>query len=235
MLLELDGIIFDGRAARERALTAAAGALHVPFGRAVAAAAAAAGETGFDAALLPLVTSGGGGAALDATTASLLAHRAGAELGAELESGITLCPGAGECLAQLAAHTRIGVVTQLGRRAAAAVLRLAELEAVATLLVTGDDAAPPPPSPRTYAIALEKLARRTPGRPPRAVALVTGARSAAAATAASVPWLLVSACPLAADAGGEASETRLASATTLDALTWDRLAELAGEPLETAR
>lgn len=254
VLFEIEGILVETTSARRQAFEAALhdGGVGVDA-TVVDAAFAEAGDAAFDQ--LAEALSRHSGNTVDLTDAALLALRAERAYASLLATGVTLVPGAREYLGELAARVRLGVVTRASRQVARQVLELADL-GTAMVLVASDDAVPPKPSPRPYALALSRLARRGRPGPPRVVALEDGPCGAAAAAAAAIPCVVVArdaavttagagtmnlatedaAIVNAAMAGAPAGAGRATTIrSSLDEVTWEMLAALAGEPVETAR
>lgn len=237
VLFEIEGILVETASARRQALATALREGGVSVDAAVVDAAfAGAGDGAFDE--LAEALSRHSGNTVDLTDAALIALRAERAYASLLATGVTLVPGARERLGELAARARLGVVTRASRQVARQVLELAEL-GTAMVLVASDDAVPPKPSPRPYELALSRLARRGQPGPPRVVALEDGPRGAAAAAAAAIPCVVVTTDVSAAGAGMAGAPTAAGPAmsirSSLDEVTWEMLAAVAGEQVETAR
>lgn len=230
VLFELEGVLVETASARRLAMEAALreSGCQLP-GAAIEAAFAEAGDAAFDRVAEAIARHADGG--MDATDTMLLALRAERSFAASMAAGATLAPGAADRLRALAARGRIAVVTRAPRQVADRLLELAELE-TAMVLAASDDPVPPKPSPRPYELALSRLARRgTPGTP-RVVAIEDSPDGVAAAVGAGVPCLRI--VP-----PGRTREMVPAGASaalpSLEAVTWEMLAALAGHKLETAR
>jgi beta-phosphoglucomutase-like phosphatase (HAD superfamily) len=206
-LLELEGVLFDLRAERARALREGLAAEGVradrldaatldvaatlapgDAARAAVAAAAAAGD--------PVAT------ACDDVALALIAHRAERTFESLLaRGGLTLRDGAREAVAALGARLRLGVVTRLRRveaeRLLAATAFAGALGDAFTVVVAADDRLPPgigAGAGARHAAALARLARTLPGLAPgQVVALVDGPASVAAARAAGLRTAVVAA------------------------------------------
>lgn len=232
VLFEIEGILVETAPARRRAIETAVREAGVRVSAsAVDAAFSEAGAAAFDQLTEALVRHAEG--SLDLTDAALLSLRAGRAFDAQLATGVTLVAGAREHLGELAVRARLGVVTRASRQVARQVLELAGLE-TAMVLVAADDAVPPKPSPRPYALALSRLERRGRPGPPRVVALEDGPCGAAAAAAAAIPCVMLTEHDVTMDTlaiAGHATAIR----PSLDTVTWEMLAALAGEQVENAR
>jgi len=193
-LFELEGVLFDLRAARTRALrdglagegvrvdaidaAALARAAPLPTEAAVRTAIAAAARAGDPAA-----------AACDDVMVALAAHRVERAFDDQLtRGGLALTDGAHAAVDALAARLRLGIVTRLRRTHADQLLAAAALGTAFSVLVAADDRAPTPGAPGVrYGAALARLAPRLAGlAPAQAVALVDTADAATDARAAGL-------------------------------------------------
>jgi phosphoglycolate phosphatase-like HAD superfamily hydrolase len=203
-LVDPEGVLFDLRAERARAVgdaLAAAGvaagsvgpdaiarAAALPAGAAVRAAVAAAAAAGDAAA-----------AACDEVALDIAAHRADrAFSGLLARAALTLADGAREAVAALGARLRLGVVTRLRRADADRLLEAAALAPAFAFVVAADDRLAGParagaPGAR-YAAALARLARPLAGLAGGEVAALVGAAADADdARAAGLRTVLVGA------------------------------------------
>lgn len=246
VLFEIEGILVETAPARRRAFQIALREAGLDESAAVRAAATIAGafDAPFDqfAEEMSLQSDG----TIDFTAAAILALRAEREYSTQLSSGVSLVPGAREKLFELGMQSRLGVVTRTSRSTASQLLELAGLE-TAMVLVAADDTVASKPSPRPYEMAVERIARRgRPGRP-RVVALESGPWGAASAAAAGIPCVVVrnDRSRMHVDAGRVAANGKMHDAanaagptavlSSLDEVTWDMLAAMVEQLMETAR
>lgn len=165
-LVDPEGVLFDLRAERARALRDALSDAGVAAGSlgadAVARAAALPADAAVRAAVAAAAAAGdAAAAACDDVALDLAAHRAGRAFSDLLARGaLTLAGGAREAVAALGARLRLGVVTRLRRADAERLLDAAGLAPSFAFVVAGDDrpSAPGAPGAR-YAAALARLAR----------------------------------------------------------------------------
>jgi HAD superfamily hydrolase (TIGR01509 family) len=185
LLVELEGILVDTRAARRGALADALLAIgHALPDDQLAWAAdghAAARAASLAAALVPI----------DPTDEELTALRADRAFEERIARGLTLLPGAREALESLAGRMRILAVTRAPSRAAEQMLALGGLEACVSGVVAAEQALEPKPSPSGHARALERLARFGVTDPRAVVALEDAPDGVAAARAAGVHVIAV--------------------------------------------
>ncbi len=196
-LVELEGVLFDTRSVRLSSLRTALLTLGIGVAlesevidglpaRAAAAESLTLGRVVHDDVLLDLV-----------------AHRAERTFSETLaEGGARLRGGAGLFVETAAASARLGVVTRLSRATVEALLRLAALDKVFTVMVCADDVLDGKPSPQGYELALERLHRQRPLVRTRALALEDGLLGIRAAHGAGIRCVAVG--PLAPHAAMEA-------------------------------
>lgn len=129
--------------------------------------------------------------AMDPTLADLVVARATTAFAERLGKGFVLRAGARELVEHLQGASRIGIVTTATRSETEFVLRLANLEAAASTVVSADDSVDAPPSPASFRRAIEQLARRRATHAERVVALVGTLPMLRAGRAAGVRTLAV--------------------------------------------
>jgi HAD superfamily hydrolase (TIGR01509 family) len=190
VLFEIEGVLADTRAFRQRALleTLAQDGVHfadsdyealsdLPVPDAVAAAFSRAG------------------AHIDGTGIELATLRAERRFAEHLSLGFAMVEGARELVAHLAGRSRLAVVTRANRREADSILSLAGLEFAFECVVTRDHAARGKPAPDPYETALRTMSRLRPLRSARALALEDGPIGIRSARAAGLRCLAVGALP----------------------------------------
>ena len=227
VFFELEGILVETAVARRMAVDAALRESGSPIpSSAVDAAFAESAPATFDRLAEAVARQSEGG--MDATDTVLLALRAERIFSSSMATGATLVDGAREKLEELASRTRLAVVTRASRQVARRLLELAELE-TATVLVASDDPVPPKPSGRPYELALSRLPGRGMAGRPLVVALEDCHDGAVASMAAGVPCVRIG-----SGVEGREMVTGGASATlpSLERVTWEMLASLAGERME---
>ncbi len=129
------------------------------------------------------------GAPEDPTAADLCRARAEKAFAARASSGLSLQPGARDCMEALASIARLALVTRAARRDVEFVLGLAGMDGHFRPLITLDDARPPKPASAPYRAAMSKVAQLFPGQTLRGLAVedsVVGVRAARGAGLASV-------------------------------------------------
>ena len=164
------------------------------------------------------------GQRVDEVMLDLIARRADRYFGEEASEGLTLVPGARDCVARLEGRARLGIVTRAGRREVDHTLALAEMGFAFECIVTSDEMIDQKPSPVGYERALERLSRRGSVRRECVIALEDGLAGIRAARAAELRCVAVG--PLAAEVA-MAADGYIA---TLEHVTLERLRELAGSP-----
>lgn len=219
VLLEFDGVIADTRAARRSALRETLAEDGVLLSIA-----------DFDecCAAMPVRASVRAALALrdrttDETMVELTAVRAERRFSDLIGTGVSLVDGVAEFIGSAHALTRLGIVSYATRAEIDAVLALARLEHVFELIIAGDDAYQPKPSPAPYVGALERLSRRRAVVPQSVVALEPGAVGIRAAKLAGVRCAAVGPVPIHLGVDADALIPSLAGQTvaSLDALTVD--------------
>jgi len=190
VLFEIEGVLADTHAFRQRALQEALahdgvrisdsdyeGCADLPVRDAAAAAYRFAGAPADDTAL---------------DLATLRAERRFSEF---LTLGFSMVDGARELVAHLAGRTRLGVVTRANRREAEMILALAGLEFAFECVITSDAVAAVKPSPEPYLAAVRTMSRLREVRAPQVLALEDGTAGIHAARAAGVRCLAVGHLP----------------------------------------
>jgi beta-phosphoglucomutase-like phosphatase (HAD superfamily) len=190
VLIEIEGVLADTRAFRERALleTLALEGVRIsesayedlsdlPVRSAVAAAFKAAGIVADD------------------TAVELGTLRAERRFAQHLSLGFALVDGARELVAHLAGRARLAVVTRANRTEADTILSLAGLEFAFECVVANDHAMESKPSPDPYLVALRTMSRLRPLQPANALALEDGPIGIRAARMAGLRCLAVGALP----------------------------------------
>jgi beta-phosphoglucomutase-like phosphatase (HAD superfamily) len=219
VLLEFDGVIADTRAARRRALldTLADDAVPVSGEQLDESFAALPVRASVRAAFAL------GGRAPDETWIELTAVRAERRFAELTSTGVSLVDGVAEFIDSAQGRTRLGIVSYALRAEIDTVLTLAGLEHVFELVIAGDDAYRPKPSPAPYVGALERLSRRRTAAPNRVVALESSAVGIHAAKAAGIRCAAVGplAIHLAVDADALVPSLVGLTIASIDALTTD--------------
>lgn len=162
------------------------------------------------------------GERVDEVMLDLIALRADRYFGEEASGGLTLVPGARECVARLEGRARLGIVTRASRRDVDHTLSLADLGFAFECIVTSDEMLEQKPSPIGYERALERLSRRGPVQRDSVIALEDGPAGIRAARAAGIRCVAVG--PMAA----EIAMTADGYINTLEHATLERLRELGG-------
>jgi len=197
VLLELEGVVFDTRELRRKALRDALleqglAPTHDPDrldGFAPRAAAQAA--------------LGHQGIPHDEVLTDLIALRAERAFAASLATGGTaLCEGALDFVREAAAVARLAVVTRAKRADAESMLRLASLREFFAMVVSADDVLDTKPSSETHLLAIERLGRQRPLMVGQVIAIEDGEPGIRAARAAGLRCIAVG--PLAAHVAMEA-------------------------------
>jgi beta-phosphoglucomutase-like phosphatase (HAD superfamily) len=218
VLVELEGVLFDTRELRRAALADALGAHGL--------------DASFDADVVDgWPTSAGvrtvvacrieGG---DAVLADLITLRADRAFAARLAmGGAAMRDGARSFLEDASVSVRLTAVTRAGRDDADAMLRLAGISHLFTVVVTADDVFDAKPSPASYALALARLARQRGAdvSPNTALAIEDGVAGCRAARAARVRCVAVGPLPAHAALESDAYVDSLVghSVRTLDELS----------------
>jgi beta-phosphoglucomutase-like phosphatase (HAD superfamily) len=181
VLLEWDGVLADTGVARRDALQRAMADEGVPLSAAA-----------YDACCEGLDVNSAATAALaqaghaDPTMATLVAIRASRWFSERIAQGLTLQPGATSFVAAAAQRSRVAIVTRASRTDTELVLRLSDLDAIVTSVITVDDVLLPPPATDLYDKALRQLSRVRPMRGERTVAVVSTAAAIRAAREAGI-------------------------------------------------
>lgn len=184
VLCELEGVIAETRAPRQRALL-----------RAFAEQGFAIPETAADSTL-PLraaVRQALGDTGDDETLLDILSLGARRHFALEAAAGLTLAPGIGTAITALQSRVRLGLVTRATRREADQLLAIASLDDAFEVIVAADDVLEDKPHPAGYRAAIDRLTRRRPVT--AAMAIEDGIAGAHAARAAGLPCILVGALP----------------------------------------
>ena len=186
VLLELEGVVFDTRELRRKALRDAlleqglASTLDPDRldGFAPRAAAQAALEHQ--------------GVPHDEVLIDLIALRAERGFAASLATGGTaLCEGALDFVREAAAVVRLAVVTRAKRADAESMLRLASLTEFFAMVVSADDVLEAKPSSETHLLAIERLGRQRPLTVGQVIAVEDGEPGIRAARAAGLRCIAV--------------------------------------------
>jgi HAD superfamily hydrolase (TIGR01509 family) len=128
----------------------------------------------------------------DDVTIDLIALRAERAFSERLAAGgVTLREGALAFLENAASQARLAIVTRGFRSDAQAMLRLAEIEKVATIMVCSDDVLDAKPSSEGYKEALERLGRQRAVNPAAVLALEDGIFGVRAARGAGIRCVAV--------------------------------------------
>jgi len=162
------------------------------------------------------------GDAADEVMLDLIALRADRYFGEEASGGLSLVPGARECVGRLEGRARLGIVTRASRRDVDRTLSLAELGFAFECIVTSDEMLEQKPSPVGYERALERLSRRAEVDRERVIALEDGPAGIRAARAAGIRCVAVG--PMAAEVAMDAD----GYIKSLQHVTLERLRELGG-------
>jgi beta-phosphoglucomutase len=162
------------------------------------------------------------GERVDEVALDLIALRADRYFGEEASGGLSLVPGARECVARLEGRARLGIVTRASRRDVDRTLALADLGFAFECVVTSDEMIDQKPSPIGYERAIERLSRRSPVQRESVIALEDGPAGIRAARAAGIRCVAVGAvaAEVAMDADGYIK--------SLEHVTLERLRELGG-------
>jgi HAD superfamily hydrolase (TIGR01509 family) len=182
VLVELEGVIADTRSARRSALNEALVAEDISLGDAEY-------EETCDA--MPVRSAVRAALALrgirdDETRVDLATLRAERRFASDIESGVSLIPGAVSLIESLQGLTRLGIVSRARRREIEPVLLLAGIDHSFEFIIADDDAFPPKPASACYVGALERLRRRRSVDPKHVVALEDGASGIRAAKGAGL-------------------------------------------------
>ena len=219
VLLEFDGVIADTRAARRGALIETLAADGVPL---------SVSEYDEHCAAMPVRASIRSAFALrdrasDEAWVELTAVRAEQRFAELTGTGVSLVQGASELIAAAQSRTRLGIVSHASRAEIDAVLALAHLEHAFELVIAGDDAYEPKPSPAPYLGALERLSRRRPVTARNVVALEAGAIGIRAAKTAGLRCAAVGTLPVHIAVDADALIESLVGQTiaSIDAVTVD--------------
>jgi beta-phosphoglucomutase-like phosphatase (HAD superfamily) len=213
VLLEWEGVLADTGVARREALLRAMADEGVPLSAAA-----------YDACCEGLDVHAAAAAALahaghpDPTLATLVAMRASRRFAERLAQGITLQPGAVAFVAAAAQRSRVAIVTGAGRADTELVLRLSELDALVSCVVTAEDVLLPPPASELYDRAVGQLSRVRPVRVERALGVVRTGAAIRAARVAGVRTIVVGA-PAHVAMEAEAALSTLAGATVEELCT----------------
>ncbi|MDB4876884.1 MAG: family hydrolase [Gemmatimonadetes bacterium] len=185
-LFELEGVLFDTAESRRASLREALLAQGIVLAldsdvvdglppRAAVAAALTFGRMAYDDVMIDLV-----------------AHRAERAFTDSIASGgAALREGALDFFEQAASSARLAVVTRMNRGDAGTLLRLANLESVATIIVCADELLDGKPSPEGHRAALERLGRQKAVSPQAVIALEDGPLGIRAARAAGARCIAV--------------------------------------------
>jgi beta-phosphoglucomutase-like phosphatase (HAD superfamily) len=219
VLLEFDDVLADTRAARQRALldTLAEDGVQMSPEAFDACCATMSVRASVRAALRR------SGRPVDETWIELAAVRAERRFSDLTSTGVSLVEGAAEFIGSAQAHSRLGIVSCASRTEIEALIAMARLDHVFELIIAGDDAYQPKPSPASYVAALERLARRRAARPARVVALERGTSGIRAAKAAGIRCAAVGPLPVHMAVDADALIPSLVGQTvaSIDALTTD--------------
>jgi HAD superfamily hydrolase (TIGR01509 family) len=158
----------------------------------------------------------------DEVMLDLIALRADRYFGEEASGGLSLVPGARDCVGRLEGRARLGIVTRASRRDVERTLALAELGFAFECVVTSDEMIEQKPSPIGYERALERLSRRGAVQRDNVIALEDGPAGIRAARAAGIRCVAVG--PMAAEVAMDAD----GYIKTLEHVTLERLRELGG-------
>jgi beta-phosphoglucomutase-like phosphatase (HAD superfamily) len=190
VLIEIEGVLADTRAVRQRALQATFAQDGVRLS-----------DSDFEAlADLPVRSAvaalyARAAIAADDTALELATLRAQRHFAEQLSLGFALAEGARELVAHLAGRARLGAVTRASRREADSILSLAGLEFAFECVVTSDHVQCSKPSAEPYLLALKTMSRLRPIQPRYALALEDGATGIRAARAAGLRCLAIGALP----------------------------------------
>src|SRR5262245_1119110 len=129
VLIELEGVVFDTRGAREASVRDAMTALGI-----------------------------GDASEIDEVVADLISLRAARAFAARIgASGLAMRPGARALIDEAAASARLAAVTRASRAELDVMLRLAGIETAFAVTVCADDALAAKPSAAGYNLALDRL------------------------------------------------------------------------------
>lgn len=225
VLFELEGVLADTAALRRDALRRSLADDGVPLSDEDFAARC----TGLPPRAAANLAARRRGVVLDDTALDLAALRAERYFAEASAHGVSLVPGARELVESLAASARLAIVTRATRRDVDLVLGLAGLDHAIETIVTADDRVEPKPHPSGYVLAVERLSRRRPVDRERALALEDGPAGIAAAGGAGLTCVVVGEHP------AHEAMRAVGVVPSLQGLTLDRLAAVAGDVGDTAR
>jgi beta-phosphoglucomutase-like phosphatase (HAD superfamily) len=161
----------------------------------------------------------------DRTLVELVALRAQREFASRIAQGFSLRQGAARLLELAQLRAPIAIVTAAGRAETDGALRMAGLFDRCAAIVTADDVADDVPSRAAYDMAIDHLARRCPVRRTHVLVLAATTPAIRAARGAGLRTVAVGVpAHVALDAD--------AVVATLEGITIDALAALAGIPAE---
>ena len=190
VLFEIEGVLADTRAFRQRALqeTFAHDGVRISDSDYDACA---------DLSVRDAVASAFRLAGVDAddTAVELGTLRAERRFLEYLSLGFGMVDGARELVAHLAGRTRLAVVTRANRREAEMILSLAGLEFAFECVITSDTVTASKPSPEPYSAAMRTMSRLRPVAAAQALALEDGTAGIRAARSAGLRCLAVGALP----------------------------------------
>lgn len=219
VLLEFDGVIADTHAARRRALIETLAADGVEL---------SAAEFDERCAGMPVRAAVRSAFALrgrpcDETCVELTSVRAERQFAELTGTGLSLIEGAASFIASAQGRARLAIVSSASRAEIDAVLVLSRLEHEFELIIAGDDAYEPKPSPAAYLGALERLSRRRAVAARTVVALEAGAPGIRAAKAAGIRCAAVGPLPVHVAVDADALIPSLAGQTiaSIDTVTVD--------------
>jgi beta-phosphoglucomutase len=186
VLIELEGVLFDTRAAR---LGSMRGALK-RAGVSVTRDPDVSGNEPLRAVVSGVLSNAG--MTVDDVLIDLIVHDAeGAFTASIAAKGVSLSAGAAAFLEGAAAHARLAVVTRMNRSAAESLLRLASFDRFITAVVTSDDVLDGKPAVAAYTGAMERLRRGRALDAANVIALEDSAPGIRAARAAGVRCVAV--------------------------------------------
>lgn len=186
VLLELEGVVFDTRELRRKALHDAlleqGLASTVDADRLDGFTPRAAAKAALDRQAVPH----------DEVLLDLVALRAERAFAARLATGgAALCEGALDFVREVAALVRVAVTTRAKRADAETMLRLASLTEFFAMIVSADDVADPKPSNETHLLAMQRLGRQRPLTVGAVIAIEDGEPGIRAARAAGLRCVAV--------------------------------------------
>ena len=192
VLVELEGVIADTRSARRSALKASLAAEDVALSDA---------EYEQTCVALPVRAAVRAALALrgirdDETRVDLATLRAERHFASNLESGVSLVPGAISLIESFHGQTRLGIVSRARRREIEPIVVLAGIDHAFEFIIADDDPFPPKPAPACYAGALDRLGRRRSVDRKHVVALEDGTAGIRAAKAAGLRCGVVGSIPV---------------------------------------